>query len=197
MSISESSPAAVESTGLRERKKQLTWQAIHEAALRLVAERGLDGVTVEEICAAADISPRTFFNYFPSKAAAALGLPPTTVSDAAREAFRAGEEPLIDAVCDLVAATAQMVSDRDSRKAILRSDPELMATLLRWLAGLRADLVEVVSERVDAQTAGRAVTLVMSALIEAMRDRRSGSGPEFAAQLRSAIDEMVALVEGR
>jgi AcrR family transcriptional regulator len=193
VSISGTAPAT-ESTGLRERKKQLTWQAIHTAALRLVDEQRLDGVTIEEICAAADVSPRTFFNYFPSKAAAALGLPPTEVSETAREAFRTGEKPLIDAVCDLVAATARMVSDRDSRKGLVRREPELMATLMKWMAGLRADLVEVVSERVDERTAARAVTLVMGGLIETIREKRTGDVPEFAAQLRRAVDEMVALV---
>ncbi len=60
--------------GLRERKKLQTRAAIHSAALDLVTAHGLAGVTVEEICAAAGVSTRTFFNYFPSKGDAALGL---------------------------------------------------------------------------------------------------------------------------
>jgi AcrR family transcriptional regulator len=54
-------------TGRRERKKQLTRQAISDVATRLFLERGFDAVTVAEIAAAADVAVQTVFNHFPAK----------------------------------------------------------------------------------------------------------------------------------
>ncbi|MDG4801054.1 TetR family transcriptional regulator [Micromonospora sp. WMMD980] len=56
-----------ECTGLRERKKAATRLALHEAALRLAAEHGPDRITVEAIADAANVSRRTFSNYFSGK----------------------------------------------------------------------------------------------------------------------------------
>jgi AcrR family transcriptional regulator len=56
-----------EATGLRERKKAATRLALHEAALRLAAEHGPERITVEAIADAANVSRRTFSNYFSSK----------------------------------------------------------------------------------------------------------------------------------
>ena len=62
--------------GRRERKKRETRAALTAAALRLALEKGPDNVTVEEIAEAADVSVRTFFNYFPHKEHAILGRNP-------------------------------------------------------------------------------------------------------------------------
>lgn len=69
------------SDGLRERKKRETRRALSSAALRLARELGPDRVTIEAIAEAAGVSPRTFFNYFPSKDDAIVGVAPAEASE--------------------------------------------------------------------------------------------------------------------
>ncbi|MEO7001262.1 MAG: TetR family transcriptional regulator [Ktedonobacterales bacterium] len=57
----------VERPGLRERKKAKTRAAIQQHALRLFHKQGYEATTVEQIAEAAEISPSTFFRYFPTK----------------------------------------------------------------------------------------------------------------------------------
>ncbi|RKR90439.1 TetR family transcriptional regulator [Micromonospora pisi] len=122
-------------TGRRDRKKRQTRDALAAAALRLVAERGLDQVTVEEISEAADVSARTFFNYFSSKDDALLG---DQAVDIARvlAALRAAplEVPALDAVR---LALAEIIDEMQAdaplwvlRMEVIERNPALLPRLV-------------------------------------------------------------------
>lgn len=185
-----------ETCGLRERKKRRTRQAIHESAMRLVTERGLAGVTVEEICDDAGVAPRTFFNYFPAKGNAALGLPAVTVPDRARVAFTDADGPLVADLCDLVASALDLPTDRVGMKALVRERPEMVPTMLQWMADARVAVHRIACERTDPDTASTAVTLVMAAVIETAHraDADAADAPDaFASRVRAVVREMGVL----
>ena len=116
-------PATGPPVSLRERKKLATRRLLRRAALELVAERGLANVTVEDIAEAAEVSPRTFFNYFPSKESVLFG----GDTDRAAE-LREG-----------IAVAAPSGSALDAVRVVLTRDSETMADELRSLGGDPAD----------------------------------------------------------
>jgi AcrR family transcriptional regulator len=147
------SPAAAAraATGLRERKKLRTRETIQREAMRLFAEQGYDATTIEQIAAAAEVSPSTFFNYFPTKedvvlsddydpvfAAAFLQRP---VDEPLGVAFRrtltetlAG---LLERDHDVVLTRTRLVLDVPSLRARVWEDMERSQALIRALIAER------------------------------------------------------------
>ncbi|MFG6404074.1 TetR/AcrR family transcriptional regulator [Microbacterium sp. P04] len=74
----------------RDRRREETARALTRAARAATAEHGLSGFTIEDLCDAAGVSRRTFFNYFASKEDAVLGMPLQRGDEEAVAAFLAG-----------------------------------------------------------------------------------------------------------
>lgn len=180
---------------LREQKKQQTRQAIHDAAYRLVMERGLPHVTVADICSGATVSERTFFNYFPSKAAAALGLPESALAAEHEQRFLDGQGGLVEDVCELVAATAaRHKDDLPRQRELIRLEPDLLGALHQWTAALRRRIVELAEQRTTPERARLAVALVFAALMLHADSSYTTLSPT-AHELRETIGRLVALTD--
>ncbi|MGO4491796.1 TetR/AcrR family transcriptional regulator [Arthrobacter sp. 2YAF22_2] len=129
--------------GLRSRKRAATRAAITAVARALTAERGLNGYTVEEVCERADISRRTFFNYFPTKEDAILGHADDEVPADVLEDFICGGESSAPGEIsptlfqDLIALTLKlsenMVSSPEETRqliGVIKKEPQLMLRII-------------------------------------------------------------------
>lgn len=123
---------SVHSMERRERRKALKRRAISLAAVRLALDKGLDAVTVEAISKAADIAPRTFFNYFSSKDDA-LQMQPTWSAQALQAVLdsRPPDEPVIRSFRALAKEIADSFAPAPEEAALWRElwhrHPDLLA----------------------------------------------------------------------
>jgi AcrR family transcriptional regulator len=164
MTLADTAPAAGPRTSLRERKKLATRRSLRRHALDLVARRGFVHVTVEDIAEAADVSPRTFFNYFPSKEAALFGADPERVAALREGVLRAAPgEPALDALRQVLVAEARKVTselgelgdpqDMLRRMKVVRADPHLRAAQSAHMANIESALAEALAERLGKDSA--------------------------------------------
>ena len=115
-------------TGLRERKKLATHEALRQAAVTLYRRNGPDKVTVDDICAAAGVSARTFFNYFATKDEAVFALEADPADVRQRIIDRPAEEEPLDAIRGVFAdVLTRLVASETwrQRTLLLRERPDL------------------------------------------------------------------------
>ena len=175
-------PAVDETPGLRERKRLATRRAIQLAAVSIASDRGLDATTVDEIARVADISPRTFFNYFTSKEEAIVGDGPELPSDDAQAVFVADRSPIFRALAHLISVSiTPALADGEIaqlRRTLMKSHPELAARRWATMHRFEAQVIDVVTRRLvdedpslatDPQSLTRRARVTALLAIAAMR----------------------------
>ncbi len=190
-------------SSLRERKKQATRRALRRIALDLVAERGFAHVTVDDIAAAADVSARTFFNYFPTKEAALFGASPDRL-----EALRQGivRHPPGDSA--LEALRTVLVSEARARAADLselggdpagwlsrmkstHSDAQLRAALAAHMAMVERVITEALAERLGSEPDDDPYPALLAAVATGVMRATMGYWANAGGAL--ALDQLVDL----
>jgi AcrR family transcriptional regulator len=137
-------------SGLRERKKVATREALSAAALRLALEHGPENVRVEDIAEAAGVSPRTYNNYFSSREQAIVAAIEAERALRIGAALRArpADEPLAEAVVEAV--VEQYVADGEPGEdllALITSAPRVLAEFLALVAGIEQPLTSAIAAR--------------------------------------------------
>jgi AcrR family transcriptional regulator len=188
------------SPGLRERKKQKTRWAIQEHALRLIAEQGYDATTVDQIAAAAEISPSTFFRYFPTKE-------DLIIEDEYDAVFVEGmralppEVPPLAALRQIVHAAFDQMADADKAKVLARAKMTLAVPALRARAvenflttmGLMRELF---AQRTGQDPDDFGVRVLAGALVGAMiAAMESWVASDGAENLGAVVDRTLTVLE--
>jgi len=170
--------AASPRMGLRERKKERTRHTIRAEAMRLFREQGYAETTVEQIAEAAEVSPSTFFRYFPSKEQVALtdDLDPLII--AAVEAQPTELSPLrafVRAIVEVFEALEpEDLALEQQRMALIYTVPELSSVIareternVRLVAGLVAQRVGRSPDELEVRAFAGALIGALSTTVDA------------------------------
>jgi AcrR family transcriptional regulator len=181
--------------GLRERKKEATREALRHAAITLYREQGPQAVTVEDICAKAGVSPRTFFNYFETKDEAVLTLDVRGPVIRQRIADRPAEESPLTALRWVLAERfEQMIGSATFRERtmLIREHPDLIPRLTHTNKTFEEALILGVADRVGLPPEHIYVRTTAAAAFSANRAAlltwRPDEGPDLVTLLHQAMD---------
>lgn len=179
---------------LRERKRTDTYRSIHDAAAELVLDRGLASVTVDEIAERAGVSARTFFNYFPTKEDAVVGVHPPSLSEDAIEAFRVGGDRdlfgrVVALFADSVRSSLAPTSDPGRRLQLIKEHPELKHRYMMRIGDTERLALQIIEEQPEllpnTPEAARVLTYLAGAVVRFTYTTNPGA---FSANDDAALD---------
>lgn len=186
--------------GLRERKKAATRAALSAAATRLAVEHGLDHLTVEAIAAEADVSPRTFHNYFSSREEAiAASIVDFGQQLTDRLQARPADEPIWDA---LHAVVVKSLDDSPGNRQRLTAqfemfsnNPAVLASQMAALEGMRRRFAAVIAARTGTDAEHDMYPhLVAGAAANAMKTAFDTWATRAEPGLKALVDDAFTMV---
>jgi AcrR family transcriptional regulator len=189
--------------GLRERKKARTRAAIRQHALRLFREQGYHATTIEQIAAAAEVSPSTFFRYFPTKEDVVLrdDLDTRMLEAFARQpldlapvqAIRAATKEALESF-----GAGEMTQIQETTELML-TVPEIRARATDEFARTMQVIAEAIAKRVGRSPADLAVRTLAGAVVGVIMSVTmpwsDWTSAQAAGDLFTRIDEALGLLE--
>ncbi len=199
--------------GLRERKQAHTRARLQDEALRLFAAQGYDATRCEEIAAAADVSPATFFRYFSTKEDAVLSDVYDPMIAQAVRAQPAGQAPLTAIRGGFAAALGQVGADEletvRHRTALILGVPQLRARTHEQSRSLSEHLADALAARAGAgagagvgtgdaapDLATRVLAASATAAVTVAAEHWSGAGGDLAGHVDAALGVLDDLARG-
>lgn len=185
--------------GLRERKKIKTRAAIQQHAVRLFREQGYQATTVEQIAEAAEISPSTFFRYFPTKEAVVVedDYDPLLI-----QAFQAQPAELtpLQAMRNAVKTGVAQIPEQEfkaaqERMALSFSVPELRAASLNQMMNTMRLISELAAERAGRDADDFGVLAFAGAVVGAFMGIQQHIANHPEANFVALMDEALSLLE--
>ena len=187
------------SIGLRERKKLKTKAAIQKEALRLFLEKGFDETTIEDIAEAVEISPSTFFNYFPSKEEVVFQDELDPLILAAFDAQPGDVNPIArlrNAMRNVFSQlTPEQVRVMRQRTQLLISTPELRGAMLSQFADLVDQISVLLASRTGRQPTDFAVRNMAGAVLGVLMSITVVLAQDPKADLVELADRALAHLE--
>ena len=185
--------------GLRERKKLKTRAAIQKEAMRLFLEKGFDATTIEEIAEAVEISPSTFFNYFPSKEDVVFEdeLDPLILT--AFDALPTETHPVRRLRMAMQTVFAHLTPEQDrmmrERMQLLAATPELRGAMLSQFASIVDQIAHLLAPRVGRKRDDFAVHNIAGAVLGVLLSAMLALADNPKADMYRVVDEALAHLE--